>query len=795
MYPAMKFGLAEKLSLFVALLILCGSIIIGSVFYYNSGTYLVNKELDSFGHLLLKEEQRITGIIQEPRDDVLFISNVPPIQGIIRTQQLNGSEPKDGSTEEQWKYRLETIFTELIKAKPNYLQIRYIGVADGGREIVRVEKQADNTIKTIRGKALQKKGEYLYFRESILIPKTEIYLSKIEFNREHGKIAEPHVPVLRIAKPILNPDGRVFGIVVINMDLSLILTAGLDENFKNRNNYYVVNESGDFLVHPDATKTFGFDLGQRHTIQQTFPILSEALLTNGVSKSHGTRYINNGEIIYFYKVFVDKYKLNKFIGLVYVKSYKSVISNIVGIIKNSVFWTILFLIFGVTFSFFVARFQLKKIGEVTLAINEFSKGSRDFKLPDAETDEVGILAHAFQKMARKYDEHEKSLKESESHVQAIIETVTDSIFIIDDHNLIVSSNPSVKKLFGYSQYELVGQDINILIDEPVKNKNEEYFNEFDSTGELNLLKIQEQISGKRKDGSTFPLKMLINEMDVEGEDLFVVVIRDISEQIKWEQELLNYRDNLQEMVDVQTLDLIEARDDALAAERAMSGFLANMSHEFRTPLHGIISYSKFGLKKTGNVTEEKVRGYFSEIHESGEHLLGLVDGLLDLSKLRAGKMVYVYKDENPALIIDKVIHEFEILSTEKEINIVFEDASADKIIKLDRIKFSQVIRNLISNALKFSLPGTTIEVFSDYIDKSNMYEVRVCNLGIGIPKGEEEFIFEPFSQSSYTSTGAGGTGLGLPICREIITKGHGGSIQVETFTEGVTCLLILIPVT
>lgn len=790
----MTFGLAEKLSLFVTLLILCTSIIIGGVFYYNAGNYMVDKELDSFADLLLKEEQRITGIIHEPREDVLFLSDLPPIQGIIRSRLEGGYDSIESSTEEQWKKRLESIFTSLITAKQDYLQIRFIGVADGGREIVRVEQNANKKIKVVRGNNFQKKGDSLYFSESIQLRDNKIYLSEIELNREYGKVFEPHTPVLRIAKPVFDQGGNVFGVVVINMDVSLLFSERINQQLLNRNNYYLVNDSGDFLTHPDKTKTFGFDLEKRYLIQQVFPVLGEILTSNSSNATNGIRVINNNDIIYFHKVFYDKNKPDKFIGLVYEESFGSIVSNVTELLKKGILWSLLFILIAVTFSFLAARFQLKKLSKVTQAIEGFSKGDRDFTFPDEQPDEVGVLMRAFKNMVHDYDIHEKALKESEVRFRTIINNVNDGIIIIDEIGVIRNINPATEVLFGYDSHELIEKNVNILMPSPHHEKHDSYISNYISTGIGKVISIGREVVGRRKDGTEFTADVEISEFSIDGQRLFTGVIRDISERKVAEQKLLDYQEHLQDMVNEQTHDLIEARDDAQAAERAMSGFLANMSHELRTPLHGIMSFSNFGLKKMGSVPEKKLKQYFSEIHDSGEHLLELVNDLLDLSKLRAGKMNYEYDDVQPAKIINQVIHEFETISHEKEINIILNDTSNSRSMMLDQTKFAQVIRNLISNAVKFSPSGSTIDLYSEYINASVMYEVKVCNHGVAIPEGEEESIFEPFFQSSNTKSGAGGTGLGLPICREIISVAHKGRIKAGTSKEGVTCFEILIPV-
>jgi PAS domain S-box-containing protein len=261
----------------------------------------------------------------------------------------------------------------------------------------------------------------------------------------------------------------------------------------------------------------------------------------------------------------------------------------------------------------------------------------------------------------------------------------------------------------------------------------------------------------------------------DGEPLNIATtVLDITESKRIQEELIRYREHLQELVDAQTKDIVEARDAALAAERAMSAFIANMSHEIRTPLHGILSFSNFGLKKIDTADRKKLQGYFEEIHESGETLLLLLNDLLDLSKLKAGKMMYDYQEADLVQIIQLAIKEFSILRTEKNISLCVNSPNS-LIGRFDKDKIRQVIRNLLSNSIKFSPDNATIELCArDTLNGD--YEIAIRDQGPGIPENELSEIFNPFVQSSKTRSKAGGTGLGLAICKEIIESGHAGSI-------------------
>lgn len=266
---------------------------------------------------------------------------------------------------------------------------------------------------------------------------------------------------------------------------------------------------------------------------------------------------------------------------------------------------------------------------------------------------------------------------------------------------------------------------------------------------------------------------------------------DITERKLAENEVKNYQKRLEELVEHRTEDLVKARDNALIAERSMSVFLSNMSHELRTPLHAIIGFADFGVKKVDQATSEKLRDYFNKIHQSGNHLLELVNELLDLSKLRSGKMSYQFKPELLKPIIDHVIKELSILSERKNITIQLITPNTQNKFEIDHLRFSQVARNLISNAIKFSPENSNIEIKLQEDEKGATLSVK--DEGPGIPDNELDMIFEAFSQSSLTATKAGGTGLGLPICKEIIESGHGGWIRASNNKSSGAVFTIYIP--
>ncbi len=261
----------------------------------------------------------------------------------------------------------------------------------------------------------------------------------------------------------------------------------------------------------------------------------------------------------------------------------------------------------------------------------------------------------------------------------------------------------------------------------------------------------------------------------------------------------NFHDSFEHMLQLQVVsnkheqELMVQTKKAESANRAKSEFLANMSHELRTPMHAILGFSSLGSNKVGTAADEKISGYFMRINESGQRLLYLLNDLLDLSKLEAGRMDFDFAENDLQESIKIITDELAPLFLERCLTVDVEPSSVNTVAIYDNEKIEQVIRNLLSNAIKFTPDGFSILIYFEetlLYSKEDPFEeaatsaisVSIMDQGTGIPESELGTIFEKFVQSSKTENGAGGTGLGLSISKEII-EGHGGTIQARNSTK------------
>ena len=207
------------------------------------------------------------------RGDIAGFQSAAALNGLIRAHFAGGIDPVDGLSERTWRERIAERLLAELKAKPTYAQFRIIGIEDGGREIIRVDRSGPNgTVRLVPATELQRKDERPYFKDTIGLPANEVYVSPLDLNQENGVVETPYVPTLRIAAPLYASDGKPFGIVIVNVDMRPAFDR-VRSSVRQGGSIYVVDSRGDYLVHPDRSREFGSDLGTQIDWRKDFPSL------------------------------------------------------------------------------------------------------------------------------------------------------------------------------------------------------------------------------------------------------------------------------------------------------------------------------------------------------------------------------------------------------------------------------------------------------------------------------------------------------------------------------------------
>ncbi len=391
---------------------------------------------------------------------------------------------------------------------------------------------------------------------------------------------------------------------------------------------------------------------------------------------------------------------------------------------------------------------------------------------------------------------EEEIRSSEQTMFNIFENMEDCFFRIDTGGKIKIVSQGAVGLLGLDDIEdILGKDFKELF----VNKSEEdgFFNKMGIESKV----IDQEVQLKKKNNEVVTTS--INALYLYDGDGGVVgvegIIRDISVRKGAEDQLIKYRDHLEEMVQDQIKDLVIAREKAEQASKSKSEFLANISHEIRTPLHGILSFADLGMMKIENAEKDKLLEYFTLIGQSGKRLLTLLNDVLDFAKMESGKMEYHFATGCLYQAVQIVSLEFSSLAEDKSVSITVEKPSIMTTASFDLNRIMQVVTNLVSNAIKFSHDGDkiTIAFEESTLDRGGepapAIKMSISDQGVGIPEDELENIFDKFTQSQRTNKSVvKGTGLGLAVSREIV-KAHNGIITAENIEPSGAKMSIVLP--
>jgi PAS domain S-box-containing protein len=368
---------------------------------------------------------------------------------------------------------------------------------------------------------------------------------------------------------------------------------------------------------------------------------------------------------------------------------------------------------------------------------------------------------------------ENRLQQSEARKAAILETSLDCIITIDERSKILEFNPAAERTFGLTRKQAIGSDMaGLIIPAAYREAHREGLTKFLHTGEGPVLGRRIEISAVRSNGEEFPIELSVRSSILAGAPLFTATLRDITEPKQANEELR------------------QAKLAAETANQAKSAFLASMSHELRTPLNAIIGYGEMVQEEAIEIGASSLVPDLQKIHAAGRHLLGLINNVLDLSKIEAGKMELYLEQFDIAMMTIEVAHTVRPLMEKNGNAFTFSVDSGLGVMHADLTKVRQSLLNLLSNATKFTKNGSVnLEVFSE----NDFLVFRISDTGIGITPEQQKKVFDPFIQAEAgTSRNFGGTGLGLALTRHF-ARYMGGELSVDSASGKGSVFSLRIP--
>ncbi len=358
------------------------------------------------------------------------------------------------------------------------------------------------------------------------------------------------------------------------------------------------------------------------------------------------------------------------------------------------------------------------------------------------------------------------------HLSAVLDAMPLPIVALEADGTVVMWNAAAESTFGWSAQEVVGQTNPIV---PAGSRGE--YEALIGRALAGEAVRGAEIIRRRKDGSSVHLRLHTAPVKAEdgGTVGIVAVFEDVTAERRMRAELADYREHLEDLVEERTTELRETNARLAEATNAKSAFLARLSHDLRTPLNSIIGFTRLLLKEMPGPINDEQRKQLAMVEGAGAHLLELINDVLDLSKIEAGRLELTFADVAVGELAEEIAALMSPLAAEKGLAWQLDVADPDVVLETDRRKVIQILANLLGNAVKFTREGSVgLSVRRD--DGDVLFEVT--DTGIGVPAEAQERIFQEFEQVSPDDR-ADGTGLGLAIAQRLAGLLH-GSISLNS---------------
>jgi len=486
--------------------------------------------------------------VRGARGDIAGFRSAVALNGLIRARQAGGIDPVDGLSETTWRERFATRLLAELEAKPAYAQFRVIGIENGGREILRVDRSGPNrTIRLAPDSELQQKGDQTYFSDTIRKPANEIYVSAIDLNQENNVVETPHVPTLRVATPLTGSDGKPFGIVVINIDMRPAFDR-LRASARLGGKIYAVNKRGDYLIHPDPAREFGSQLGTSADWQADFPDLaSSAGATQGIARIVPDQAGQPTGLALAPAILAG----NEWIGVIETVPNTVIMAPAAAIRNTSLLVGLLAVLSAAALAVLVARSLTRPIGQLTAAVEGIGRGD-SVAIPVDAGGEAGVLARAFARvmdevnaktaaLEREIQEHRRTEAARVHHAarerlfSAAVESSNDAIVTKSLDGTITGWNPAAEHLFGYTAAEAVGKGIHIMVP---RDRLNEMHDMLRRVGRGEGIEHHETVR-LRKDGA--PVEVSISISPIKNSSGAIIgtskIARDITDRKRTQQAL------------------------------------------------------------------------------------------------------------------------------------------------------------------------------------------------------------------------------------------------------------------
>ena len=670
--------------------------------------------------------------------DIIALSQSGIIDGMLETSAGATYRGWDFST---WAQQLERRFQAELASKPDYVQLRLIGAGDGGRELVRVDRSRMGApVRVVSGQDLQQKGDRDYFKDAARLAAGAIYVSEIDYNQEHG-IKDKTLPVLRVATPVRRPSGELFGVLIVNLDMGPTIAA-LHKHKSPYSNLYLINDRGDYLVHPDRAREFQFETETPFRLKDEFPgIVGLAGVTEPT-----TQVVDIGDKRAGVTVWPIELAGQRRLTLISILPGDILYASVNAVRDSSLLGGAIAIVCAVGAALLFARALAKPLTRMTEAVSGLRSGQL-LPLPVDAGGEIGNLAKAIYR-----------LSESGGAASDDISFSDEPLMSVTLDGYITMANKAAGELFRFKPADVIGRNISLFI--PPERRGE-------------LLTIAERVKkGQRIDGLNTvrqtldgqQIQLLLTILPIESPEGEIVgwstISRDLTAQARHDQRIR----------DLQV--------DAAHAERisAAGEMVASLAHEINQPLAAVVNYMNSVRHRIKDVEVPKVAAaleYIDKAVAQAQRASKIVGNLRDFVERRQLR-------RSRANVADVFNDGLDLALTGRHgISIQRHIARDMPAVPMQTTQVQQVIINLVRNAIE-AMNGAEAPELTMTVETTGdgFVQASFVDNGPGLPPDRVSNLFQPFKSSKST-----GMGIGLIICRSIV-EAHDGRIWAQNNAGG-----------
>jgi PAS domain S-box-containing protein len=701
--------------------------------------------------------QQLSRDLARVADDVSILAGSPGMRDYLRT---------GGAA---YRERVAAGFLNLADNVETYAQIRFIDAE--GRERIRVNRTDGEPVRVAEADLQNKSGRY-YFEDTLRLAAGHVFVSPLDLNVEHGAVEVPHRPMIRLGTPVFDARHRRRGIVLVNYLGSALLDRARSA-MAGEGALMVLNAEGYWLSAPDPADAWGFMLphGRRFADRH-------GQAWAAVSENEAGAVATDDGLFVFDSVTPLAAGMRSSDG-----SPQPLAPSTTLLSGEDYRWTV------------VSRLDPQALAAGSPSLGE--TGLAFLGLAAA----AGGVEWGFLWIAGRRRRAEAEERAAAARFRLLAEHSGDMIALHAADGRFLYVSPSVTRLLGFAPGELVGRRLDDLAVADGAGPGPGPWARLTAGAPE---ETPDSYRVWRRDGTWIWFETVGSQVPGgPAGGRYVTVSRDVSERQRYEAELQEQRSRVEDQA-VRLTEVAEglalarraaetAQADAESANRAKSEFLASMSHELRTPLNSILGFSEIIRDQVfGPVGVARYLEYAGDIHDSGQHLLELINDVLDLSKIEAGKIELRPSMLEAETVLEHCVRMVRDRAARKSVSVDLVLGERRPTLYADERAVRQIMFNLLSNAVKFTPVGGSVRVLLDRLADGGT-RIAVADTGCGIPAGQIARLMLPFEQ---IDNGFGrareGTGLGLAIAKSMAAL-HGGALDIESEEGRGTVASIVFP--